>query len=70
MKNEVFSAALCYARYNRDTEKLTGLGMKTNLFSPSLANKDFNSLRDENDEPIYTYNDEYMRRFVRQSIKG
>ena len=28
---------------------------------PSLANKCFKSLRNENDEPIYTYNDEYMR---------
>ena len=27
-------------------------------------------MRDENDEPIYTYNDKYMRWFVRQSIKG
>ena len=24
----------------------------------------------KNDEPIYTYNDEFMRHFVRQSIKG
>ena len=27
-------------------------------------------MRDENDEPIYTYNDKYMRLFVRQSNKG
>ena len=27
-------------------------------------------MRDENDEPIFTYNDKYMRYFVRQSIKG
>ena len=27
-------------------------------------------MRDENDEPIYTYNDKYMRWFVRQSVKG
>ena len=44
--------------------------MKNNLTSPSSANKYFNSLRDENDEAIYTYNDEFMRHFVRQSIKG
>ena len=29
----------------------------------------FNSLRTEEDEPIYTYNDKYMRWFVRRSIK-
>ena len=51
-------------------EKLTGFGMKNSLTLPSLGNKYFNSLRDENDEPIYTYNDEFMRYFVRQSIKG
>ena len=28
------------------------------------------SLRDENDEPIYIYKDGYMRHFVRKSIKG
>ena len=27
-------------------------------------------MRDENDEPIYTYIDKYKRWFVRQSIKG
>ena len=51
-------------------EALTGFGMKNCLTLPSLANKYFNSLRDESDEPIYTYNDDFMRYFVRQSIKG
>ena len=37
---------------------------------PGLGWKYFNSLTTEEDEPIYTYNDKYMRRFVRQSIKG
>ena len=27
-------------------------------------------MRDENDEPIYTYIDKYKRWFVRQSIRG
>ena len=44
--------------------------MKNSVTLPSLANKYFNSLRDEDDEPIYTYNHEFMRHFVRQSIKG
>ena len=51
-------------------EELTGFGMKNSLTLPCLANKNFNSLRDESDEPIYTYNDEYMRYFVRQSVNG
>ena len=44
--------------------------MKNSLTLFCLANKYFNNLRDENDEPIYTYNDEFMRHFVRQSIKS
>ena len=51
-------------------EELTRFGMKNSLTLPSLANKYFNSVKDESDEPIYTYNDEFMRHFVRQSIKG
>ena len=51
-------------------EKLTNLGMKNSLTSPSLANKYFKSLRDEDDEPIYTYTDPFMRNFVRKTIKG
>ena len=27
-------------------------------------------MRDENDEPIYTYTDPFMRNFVRKAIKG
>ena len=51
-------------------EELTEFGMKNSLTLPSLANKYFNSLRDENDEPIYTYTDPFMRNFVRKSIKA
>ena len=50
-------------------EKVTGFGMKSSLKLLSLANKTFNSLRNENDQAIYTYNDEYMRHFIRQGIK-
>ena len=51
-------------------EELTGFAMKNSLTLPSLANKFFNNLRDENDEPIYTFTDPFMRNFVRKSIKG
>ena len=70
LKNDVLSTAFSYARYSKGMEELTGFGIKNSLTLPSLANKYFNSLRDESDEPIYTYNDEFMRHFVRQSIKG
>ena len=51
-------------------EELTRFGMKNSLTLPSLANKNLKSLRDENDEPSYTYTDPFMGKFVRQSIKG
>ena len=54
LKNDVLSTAFSYARYSKGMEELTGFGMKNSLTLPSLANKYFNSLRDESDEPIYT----------------
>ena len=70
VKNDVLSTAFCYARYTMGTVELTGFGMKNSLTLPSLANKYFNSLRDEDDEPIYTYTDPFMRNFVRKAIRG
>ena len=66
----MLSAAFSYARNSKVMEKLTGFGIKNSLTLPSLASKYFNSLRKENDEPIYTYNDENKQLFERQSIKG
>ena len=51
-------------------KEITGFSMKDCLSLPGLGWKYFNSLRTEEDEPIYTYNDKYMRWFVRQSING
>ena len=51
-------------------EEITEFGMKKSLTLPSLANKYFNSLRNENDEPVYIYTDPLMRNFVRKAIKG
>ena len=70
VKNDGLSTAFCYARYTMGMEELTNFGMENSLTLPSLANKYLNSLRDENDEPIYTYTDPFMRNFVRKSIKG
>ena len=50
-------------------EELTGFVLKNSLTLPSLANKYFNNLKDENDEPIYTYTDPFMRNSVRKAIK-
>ena len=70
VKNDVFCTSYCYARYSKAMEEITGFSMKDCLSLPGLGWKNFNSLRTEEDEPIYTYNDKYMRWFVRQSIKG
>ena len=50
--------------------EITGFGMKDCLSLPGLWWKNFNSIRREQDEPIYIYNDINMRWFVKQSIKG
>ena len=70
VKDDVLSTAFCYATYTMGMEELTGFGMKNSLTLPSLANKYFNSLRDENDEQIKTYTDPFMRIFVKKRIKG
>ena len=70
VKNDVLCTAYSYARYIEDMKEITGFSMKDSLSLPGLGWKYFNSLRTEEDEPIYTYNDKYMRWFVRQSIKG
>ena len=70
VKNDVLCTAFSYARYSKGMEEITGFGMKNSLTLPSLGWKYFNSLREEGDEPIYTYTDKYMRWFIRQSIKG
>ena len=51
-------------------EELTGFSMKDCLSVPGLGLKNFKNLRTEEDEPIYTYNDKYLRNFVRQAAYG
>ena len=50
-------------------QETTGFSMKGCLSLPGLGWKYFNSFRTEENKPIYTYSDKYMRWFVRQSIK-
>ena len=69
VKNDVLCTAFCNARYSKPMQEITGFSMKDCLSLSGLGWKYFNSLRTEEDEPIYTY-DKYLRWFVRQSIKG
>ena len=70
VKNHVSSTGFCYARYILGMEKLTIFSMKNSLTLPSSANKYFKILGEENEEPIYTYTDPFMRNFVRKTVKG
>ena len=70
VKNDVLCTAFSYAKCIKAMEEITGFSMKDCLSLPGLGWKYFISLRTEEDEPIYTYNDKYMRWFIRQSIKG
>ena len=57
VKNDVLCTVFSYARYFKAMEELTGFSMKDCLSVPGLGLKYFNSLRTEEDEQIYTYND-------------
>ena len=67
VKNDVLCTAFSYARYIKAMEEVIGFSRKDCLSVPGLALKYFNSLRTEEDDPIYTYNDKYMRDFVRKA---
>ena len=70
VKQDVLCTVLSYARYSKAKEEITGFGMKDCLSLPRLGWKLSNSLGTEEDEPIYTYNDQYMGWLVGQSFKG
>ena len=70
VKNDVLCTAFSYARYIKAMQETTNFSMKDCLSLPGLGLKYFNSLRTDQDEPIYTYNDKYMRHFVRQAAYG
>ena len=70
VKNDVLCTAFSYASYIKAMQEITGFSMKDCLSLLGLGLKYFNSLRTEEDEPIYTYNDKYIRWFVRQAAYG
>ena len=70
VKKDVLCTVFSYARFIKAMQKITGFSMKDCLSLPDLRLKYFNSLRTEEDEPIYTFNDKYMRHFVRQAAYG
>ena len=57
------------ARYSKAMEENTGFVMKDCFSLPGFARKSFKSLRTEEYESIYTYDERYIRYFVGQSFK-
>ena len=53
VKNDLLCTAFCYTRYNKAMGEITGFSMNDCISVPGLGLKYFNSLREENDEPIY-----------------
>ena len=70
VKMHVLSTSYCYARCSKAMQEITGFSMKDCLSLPGLGFKYFNSLRTDQDQIIYTYNDEYMGWFVREAAYG
>ena len=70
VRNDVLCTAFSYARYIKAIEEITGFSMKDCLSLPGLGLKYFTTLGTEQDEPIYTYNNKYMRWYVRQAAYG
>ena len=70
VKMDVLSTSYCYARYFEAVQEITGFSVKDCLSLPGLGFKYFNSLRTDQDEQIFIYNDKYMRWFVRQAAYG
>ena len=57
-------------RYTKGIEHLTRLSVENNWTLPSSAYKPLKSLGDENDEPIYCHNNEYLRYSLRKNKNG
>ena len=70
VKTDFLCTAYSYGRYCGAMVEITVFSMKDCLSAPGLGFKYFNSLRTDQDEPIYTYNDKYMKWFVRQAAYG
>ena len=70
VRQDVLCTAFSYPDYCKAMEKVPGFSMKVSLTALGLGWKYFDSLRTEEDEPIYTNSNKYMSHIVRRSIKG
>ena len=66
--SDVLCLAFIYARHSIEMQKMTGFGIKDCLTEASLGWKCFGTYN--KDREFYTFNDKYVRDFIRKSIKG
>ena len=66
--SDVLCLAFIYARHSMEMQKMSGFGIKDCLTEASLGWKCFG--RYNKDREFYTFNDKYVRNFIRKSIKG
>ena len=65
---DVLCLAFIYARHSMEMQKMTGFGIKDCLTEASLGWKCFGTYNKNRE--FYTFNDKYVRDFIRKSIKG
>ena len=66
--SDVLCLAFIYARRSMEMQKMSGFGIKDCLTEASLGWKCFGTYN--KDREFYTFNDKYVRNFIRKSIKG
>ena len=66
--SDVLCLAFIYARHSMEMQKLSGFGIKDCLTEASLGWKCFGTYN--KDREFYTFNNKYVRNFIRKSIKG
>ena len=66
--SDVLCLAFIYARHSMEMQKMSGFGIKDCLTEASLGWKCFGTYN--KDREFYTFNDKYVRSFIRKSIKG
>ena len=66
--SDVLCLAFIYARHSMEMQKISGFGIKDCLREASLGWKCFGTYN--KDREFYTFNDKYVRDFIRKSIKG
>ena len=66
--SDVLCLAFIYARHSMEMQKISGFGIKDCLTEASLGWKCFGKYN--KNKEFYTFNDKYVRDFIRKSIKG